>query len=104
MTKDISSVCQTCVMMQALHGIRKVFCCFYLFISLISLQVHAVYPKLTGEQLIRMSAEEIIATDPKIAKILDSTKHLSCQNSREFSKEINKYIDSKDQKRGDKKV
>lgn len=51
-----------------------------------------------------MSADEIIASEPKIARILDTTKYLSCQNSREFGKEINKYIDSKDQKRGDKKV
>lgn len=27
-------------------------------------KVHAVYPKLTQEQLIRMSAEQIIARDP----------------------------------------
>ena len=67
-------------------------------------QVHAVYPKLTGEQLIHMSADQIIASEPKIARILDTTKRLCCQNSREFGKEINKYIDSKDQKRGDKKV
>jgi hypothetical protein len=51
-----------------------------------------------------MNPEQIIASDPKLAKILDTTKRLRCADSKEFSKEINKYIDSKNQKRGDNKV
>ena len=64
-------------------------------------QVHAVYPALTAEQLIRMKPEQIIASDPKLAQILDTTRKLRCPNSKEFGKEINKYIDSKNR---DKKV
>ncbi|PIL36747.1 hypothetical protein GSI_00436 [Ganoderma sinense ZZ0214-1] len=66
-------------------------------------KVHAVYPNITQEQLIRMSVDQIIAKDQKIAKLLGTTKHISVSDSRTFAKEISKYIDSKDQKRGDKK-
>lgn len=38
-----------------------------------------------------------------IATLLGTTKHIVAKNSTEFAKEIGKYIDSKDQKRGDKK-
>lgn len=40
---------------------------------------------------------------PEIAAILGTTKHITTLDSRSFGKEIAKYIDSKDQKRGDKK-
>lgn len=34
--------------------------------------------------------------------MLGTTKHIVSNNSKQFAKEISKYIDSKDQKRGDK--
>ncbi|KAI0829426.1 hypothetical protein BC628DRAFT_1501297 [Trametes gibbosa] len=66
-------------------------------------KVHAVYPNISQDQMVRMNADQIIARDPKIAKLLGTTKHISAPGSRTFAKEISKYIDSKDQKRGDKK-
>ncbi|KAG6813480.1 hypothetical protein H0H92_010505 [Tricholoma furcatifolium] len=65
--------------------------------------VHAVYPTISQEQLIRMTADQIISRDPSIAKILGTTKNIIAPDSKTFAKEIAKYIDSKDQKRGDKK-
>ncbi|TFK83640.1 hypothetical protein K466DRAFT_528541 [Polyporus arcularius HHB13444] len=66
-------------------------------------KVHAVYPSISQEQLARMSVDQIISRDQKIAKLLGTTKHISAPDSKTFGKEISKYIDSKDQKRGDKK-
>ncbi|KAG5716551.1 GTPase SLIP-GC [Termitomyces sp. T112] len=66
-------------------------------------KVHAVYPNISQEQLVHMSADQIIARDQTIAKILGTTKNIIAANSEKFAKEIGKYIDSKDQKRGDKK-
>ncbi|KAG6857364.1 hypothetical protein H0H87_005667 [Tephrocybe sp. NHM501043] len=66
-------------------------------------KVHAVYPTISQEQLIHMSADQIIAQDQTIAKILGVTKKIVAPDSKIFAKEIGKYIDSKDQKRGDKK-
>ncbi|KAJ3999535.1 Dynamin family-domain-containing protein [Lentinula boryana] len=65
-------------------------------------KVHAVYPTLTQERLVTMTANQIIAHDPTIAQLLGSTKHISARNSRQFREEIAKYIDSKDQSRGKK--
>ncbi|TFY80874.1 hypothetical protein EWM64_g3143, partial [Hericium alpestre] len=59
-------------------------------------------PLLRPEQLVKMTADQIIARDPRIAKILGSMKKISAKDSKTFAKEIAKYIDSKDQKR-DKK-
>lgn len=42
------------------------------------------------------------ANSTEIAGILGTTKHISAQDSKSFGKEIAKYIDSKDQKRGSK--
>lgn len=68
-----------------------------------------------------MTADQIIARDPSrcsyactspdpvlksfvgIAKILGTTKKIVAKDSKTFAQEIAKYIDSKDQKRGDKK-
>ncbi|TFK55750.1 hypothetical protein OE88DRAFT_1804556 [Heliocybe sulcata] len=66
-------------------------------------KVHAVYPSIEAEDLIRMTVDQIIARDPKIARILGTTKNIVAKDSTAFGKEISKYIDSKDQKRGDKK-
>lgn len=38
-----------------------------------------------------------------IDRILGTTKHVCAKNSKEFGREISKYIDSKDQKRGNDK-
>ncbi|TDL29353.1 hypothetical protein BD410DRAFT_18164 [Rickenella mellea] len=66
-------------------------------------KVHAVYPKISQEQLVRLTADQIIERDPRVAKLLGTTKKIIAKNSKEFAREISKYIDSKDQKRGDKK-
>ncbi|OBZ71962.1 Nuclear GTPase SLIP-GC [Grifola frondosa] len=66
-------------------------------------KVHAVYPSISQEQMVKLTIDQIIARDPKIAKILGTTKHITAPDSKTFAKEIGKYIDSKDQKRGDKK-
>ncbi|KAG6872791.1 hypothetical protein C0995_006520 [Termitomyces sp. Mi166 len=66
-------------------------------------KVHAVYPNISQEQLVAMSANQIIARDQTIAKILGTTKNVVAADSKSFAKEIGKYIDSKDQKPGDKK-
>ncbi|KAI0079668.1 hypothetical protein K474DRAFT_1683062 [Panus rudis PR-1116 ss-1] len=66
-------------------------------------KVHAVYPKVTQEALVRMSVDQILALDARVSSILGTTKHISTNDSKSFAKEIGKYIDSKDQKRGDKK-
>ncbi|KAE9410407.1 hypothetical protein BT96DRAFT_931168 [Gymnopus androsaceus JB14] len=65
-------------------------------------KVHAVYPNLSQEKLVRMSPDQIIAHEPRVAQVLGSTKRISARNSRVFSEEIAKYIDSKDQSRGKK--
>ncbi|KAJ7591152.1 hypothetical protein C8J56DRAFT_934806 [Mycena floridula] len=63
-------------------------------------KVHAVYPKLTHDDLVKMTAEEIIAQDPNIAKFLSGKPvSISAKNSESFAKEIAKYIDSKDRKK-----
>ncbi|RDB22483.1 Nuclear GTPase SLIP-GC [Hypsizygus marmoreus] len=66
-------------------------------------KVHAVYPSISQEQLVTMTADQIIARDANIARILGATKKIVAKDSRTFAKEIGKYIDSKDQKRGEKK-
>ncbi|KAH7922469.1 hypothetical protein BV22DRAFT_1106623 [Leucogyrophana mollusca] len=66
-------------------------------------KVHAVYPSISQEQLVRMSVDQIIARDKSIAAILGTTKNIVAKDSKTFSHEIGKYIDSKDQKRSDKK-
>ncbi|THH33781.1 hypothetical protein EUX98_g424 [Antrodiella citrinella] len=66
-------------------------------------KVHAVYPTVTQEQLVKMSVDQIITRDPRISEILGTVKRISSNDSKTFAKEIGKYIDSKDQKRGEKK-
>ncbi|KAF5388296.1 hypothetical protein D9615_000347 [Tricholomella constricta] len=66
-------------------------------------KVHAVYPSISQEQLVNMTADQIIGRDLSIAKIFGTTKRIVARDSKAFAKEIGKYIDSKDQKRGDKK-
>ncbi|KDQ65115.1 hypothetical protein JAAARDRAFT_188367 [Jaapia argillacea MUCL 33604] len=66
-------------------------------------KVHAVYPTISQERLVTMTVDQIIAKDPKIAKILGTTKNITAKDPKSFGHAISKYIDSKDQKRGDKK-
>ncbi|CCM01707.1 uncharacterized protein FIBRA_03772 [Fibroporia radiculosa] len=66
-------------------------------------KVHAVYPLITQDQLVQMSIDQIIDRDLNIKAILGTTKHIVANNSKLFAKKIAKYIDSKDQKRGEKK-
>ena len=83
-------------------------------------QVHAVYPTISQENLIKMTVNQIIGYDARkfilflrivlliywsckeISRILGTTKTIVAKDSKVFSKEIGKYIDSKDQKRGKK--
>ncbi|KAJ7228734.1 hypothetical protein GGX14DRAFT_414563 [Mycena pura] len=67
-------------------------------------KVHAVYPTVSQEKLVTMTADQIIGKDPKIAKILGATKKIVAKDSKSFGIEIAKYIDSKDQKRGKDKT
>lgn len=45
----------------------------------------------------------VFTFDAEIAKILGTIKHITANNSESFGKHIAKYIDLKDQKRGDKR-
>jgi hypothetical protein len=85
-------------------------------------QVHAVYPTILQEKLVRMSVDQIIAKDSSKSSFVHSFSALLTKNcsgtqrspkygyyenivapdSKTFAKEIGKYIDSKDQKRGKK--
>ncbi|KAI0069058.1 hypothetical protein BV25DRAFT_1817993 [Artomyces pyxidatus] len=66
-------------------------------------KVHAVYPSIGQEQLVNMTVDQILARDPRILKIMGTTKNIVSKDSKTFAKDIAEYIDSKDQKRGDKK-
>lgn len=50
-----------------------------------------------------MSVDQIMGADPRIDGILGTTRKVVAHNSKEFGKEIAKYIDSKDQRRGSDK-
>ncbi|KAF8913833.1 hypothetical protein CPB84DRAFT_1757667 [Gymnopilus junonius] len=65
-------------------------------------KVHAVYPKIDQEELVKISVDQIMGYDQQIFRILGTTKMISEKDSKSFTKEISKYIDSKDQKRGKK--
>ncbi|KAG6874834.1 hypothetical protein C0992_006355 [Termitomyces sp. T32_za158] len=66
-------------------------------------KVHAVYPNISEEQLLNMSADNIIALDQTIAETLGTTKNIIAADSKSFAKKIGKYINSNDEKRGDKR-
>ncbi|KAF9006452.1 hypothetical protein BDQ17DRAFT_284172 [Cyathus striatus] len=66
-------------------------------------KVHAVYPTVSQERLVKMSVDQIMACDPKISQILGTTKKIVAKDSKTFAKDIARYIDSKDQRRGDKR-
>ncbi|KAF6762688.1 hypothetical protein DFP72DRAFT_876603 [Ephemerocybe angulata] len=66
-------------------------------------KVHAVYPNTDIEKLVTLSVDEILNLDRDVAQILGTTKKIVAKDSKTFGKEIAKYIDSKDQKRGEKK-
>ncbi|KAJ7180949.1 hypothetical protein C8R46DRAFT_1319421 [Mycena filopes] len=61
-------------------------------------KVQAAYPTLSQERLVTMTADQIIAKDPKIARILGATKKIFARDSKTFTAEIAKYIDSKEKK------
>ncbi|KAF7301325.1 hypothetical protein MIND_00697600 [Mycena indigotica] len=63
-------------------------------------KVHAVYPTIDAERLVKMTPDQIISSNAKIERILGATKNISATSSKKFGIEIGKYIDSKDQKRG----
>ncbi|KAL6306643.1 Dynamin family-domain-containing protein [Sparassis latifolia] len=65
-------------------------------------KVHAVYPSIIPEQFVKMTIDQIISSDIKIKNILGTTKHITAKDPKTFGREIAKYIDSKDQKRGEK--
>ncbi|KZT13003.1 uncharacterized protein LAESUDRAFT_719309 [Laetiporus sulphureus 93-53] len=66
-------------------------------------KVHAVYPSIVQDQLSKMSVDQIIAHDLRIKAVLGMRKCISAPDSKTFAKKIAKYIDSKDQKRSNKK-
>lgn len=51
-----------------------------------------------------MAADEIISCDSMISSHLGTTKHICAKDSKEFSAEISKYIDSSDQRNDQKKA
>ncbi|KAF7313741.1 hypothetical protein HMN09_00531200 [Mycena chlorophos] len=63
-------------------------------------KVHAVYPTMIIERIVKMTPDQIISSNPKIEKILGATKNICANNTKKFGIEIAKYVDSKDQKRG----
>ncbi|KAJ3510297.1 hypothetical protein NLJ89_g4757 [Agrocybe chaxingu] len=65
-------------------------------------KVHAVYPAIEQEILVKMSVQQILNYDPQILRTLGTTKNICAKDSKSFAKEIGRYIDSKDQKRGKK--
>ncbi|KAG9018995.1 hypothetical protein FRB90_007375 [Tulasnella sp. 427] len=62
--------------------------------------VHAVYPQIPLDFLVTLTADQIIARDPGIERILGTTRKISAANSKEFGKAIAPFIDSKEKKRG----
>ena len=46
-----------------------------------------------------MTPDQLIDRDQRVSKALGTTKNISCANSRQFGKEIAKYIDSKEKKK-----
>lgn len=65
-------------------------------------KVHAVYPTIHQDALVKMNVNQIMGYDQQISQILGTTKTIIAKDSKVFAKEIGKYIDSKDQKRGKK--
>jgi len=65
-------------------------------------KLHAVCPTLAVERVVQLTPDQIIDRDQRVAKVLGTTKKISCPNSRQFAKEIGKYIDSKEKKKGSK--
>lgn len=60
--------------------------------------MHAVYPDLDAEHLVKMKPDDIINSNPQIAQIFDTTEVVECPDSEQFGQAIAKFIDSKDQK------
>ncbi|PPR06571.1 hypothetical protein CVT24_001752 [Panaeolus cyanescens] len=61
-------------------------------------KVHAVYPTIDQERLVRMSTSQILESDRNIMSILGTVKTISAKDSKAFGKEIAKYIDSKEKR------
>jgi hypothetical protein len=55
---------------------------------------------MRAERMVTMSADEIINSNPDVARILGTTESIECRNSEDFGLAISKFIDSKDQRRG----
>ncbi|KIY51603.1 hypothetical protein FISHEDRAFT_11570, partial [Fistulina hepatica ATCC 64428] len=66
-------------------------------------KVHALYPKLTQEMLVRMDADRVLTYDKKVYEMLGKTKHITAKSSTAFAREIVKYVDSTDRRGKDKK-
>ncbi|KAF9263480.1 hypothetical protein L218DRAFT_979928 [Marasmius fiardii PR-910] len=65
-------------------------------------KVNAVYPGISQERLVTMTPDQIIAYDPRVSEVLGTVKKIVARDSKAFSKEIAKYIDSKEKNRGKK--
>ncbi|KAG1886363.1 uncharacterized protein F5891DRAFT_1120509 [Suillus fuscotomentosus] len=67
-------------------------------------KVHAVYPSITLPQLVDMTADQILAYNTNIVRILGTTRKISADDSSSFAQKIARYVDSSTgQKRRGKK-
>lgn len=57
-------------------------------------KVHAVYPTLSVDELVEMDVQQILDSNPDIAKKLGITETIIAIDSTAFGKEIAQYIDS----------
>ncbi|KAJ2929967.1 hypothetical protein H1R20_g7128, partial [Candolleomyces eurysporus] len=57
-------------------------------------KVHAVYPTISLDQLMRMKVDEILALDPEVLEALGKTKRITAKNSKIFGRKIAPYIGS----------
>ena len=54
-----------------------------------------MHPKFDIDGIIQMTPDQIIDSDPKTAKPLDTVRQFTCPDSKDFEEEISQYINSK---------
>lgn len=59
-------------------------------------KIQAVYPWMTKEALLEYKSAKELAGDDTVRHHLGSVKEIEAHNSAEFSKKLQKYVDSKD--------
>ncbi|KDQ17600.1 hypothetical protein BOTBODRAFT_29776 [Botryobasidium botryosum FD-172 SS1] len=66
-------------------------------------KVHSVYPELTLDSLAGMTVDEVLQLGSEIVHRLGTVKRIEAKNSKDFSKRISKFIESRDDSaQGDK--